>query len=248
MPSELQRQRSYWNDQARLDPDAAVIDPNDQRGFKNLYLAGIRDQALATSLSVVAPGEYVLDFGCGSGSSTKGLLAAGHPTLGIDIAQDLLRHARRRCKGQQAAFVAYDGETLPLLPACVSATAIYVVLSYVVDDDAATKLLGEIRTVMQPGARIAMIEQARRRRRVVESGFKVQRRENEWRELMAAAGFSRIRSRILRHGRFPTTPLIGLGLIPSVLWSAVAALEGRLAALTGVLPWDYAEILLEAEA
>lgn len=42
--------RAYWDDLSRIDPDAAIIDPNDRRGSKNRYLAGIRDAAFRDGL------------------------------------------------------------------------------------------------------------------------------------------------------------------------------------------------------
>lgn len=242
-------QRAYWDRLSQIDPDAAIIDPNDSRGLKNAYLAGLRDNAFSNSLRRhgVDSGR-LLDLGCGTGSATRPLLDAGYSMLGVDISLGLLRHARIRCGDQNCLFVSTNGKQLPIADAVIDATVVYVVLSYLVDDDQAVNLLMAVRRALKPGAPLIMIEQARTRRRLTEQGMKVQRTRENWCELLQYAGFSVERCSVLRHGRFPTTPLIAAGWIPRKLWPLVGDLEARVAARTGVLPWDYAEILFEARA
>ncbi|MGJ7901093.1 class I SAM-dependent methyltransferase [Lysobacter sp. 1R34A] len=232
---------------AAIDPDAAIIDPLDLRGHKNKYLAAIRDNAFLAALKRHGiDSGCLLDLGCGTGSSTRPLLDAGYTMLGVDIAADLLRHARARCGDQNCLFVAIDGKQLPLAPGTVDGVVVYVVLSYLVNDDQVRALLVSVRNAMKPGGSLIMIEQARTRRCITEKGLKVQRSRGEWQALLRSAGFSVDRSSVLRHGRFPSTPLIARGLIPRALWPMVRAAEARIAAVTGIWPWDYAEVLFEA--
>ena len=249
MNSADSEQRKYWDDLAEIDPNAAIIDPKDCLGFKNSYLAEIRDEAICEGLSRhgVAAG-ILLDVGCGTGSATHPLLLSGHRVLGVDISLGLLRHARSRCGDENCLFIATDGERLPLAPNCFDAAIIYVVLSYILSDHAVCNLLSDIKTALRPGAPLIMIEQARTRRRVCEGGRKVQRTCREWEGLLESAGFLLKGSAILRHGRFPTTPLIRAGFIPRAFWPALRHLEGRVASRTGVFKWDYAEICFEALA
>lgn len=241
--------RSYWEDLSRLDPDAAIIDPNDRRGSKNRYLAGIRDAAFRDGLQRYAIGSGVLlDLGCGTGSSTRPLLDAGHAVIGIDISRGLLRHARERCGDEDCVFVATDGKHLPIADGALDAVTVYVVLSYLIEDDRVRDLLEAVRRALKPGAPLLMIEQVRARRRVTRDGPKVQRTLSQWQALLSSAGFTVELTRALRHGRFPTTPLIAAGLVPRALWSFIAGLETSVAATIGILPWDYAEVLFEARA
>ncbi|MFD1298898.1 class I SAM-dependent methyltransferase [Lysobacter gummosus] len=242
-------QRAYWDGLSQIDPDAAIIDPNDRRGLKNRYLAGMRDEAFRSSLCRHGLDDCVLlDLGCGTGSSTQPLLKAGYSVLGIDISLGLLRHAKVRCGDKHCLFIATDGSQLPIADATVDAAVVYVVLSYLVDDDRARALLESVRRSLKPNAPLIMIEQARTQRRTTEAGLKVQRSRPEWLALLSSAGFKVDSSHILRHGRFPTTPLIRAGWLPPRLWPHISRLEARIAAHTGVLPWDYAEILFEARA
>ncbi|KWS06715.1 hypothetical protein AZ78_4272 [Lysobacter capsici AZ78] len=102
--------------------------------------------------------------------------------------------------------------------------------------------------MLKPGSPLLMIEQVRKRRKLTQDGPKVQRTFSQWRALLSSAGFTVELTRVLRHGRFPTTPLIAAGLAPPALWPFIASLEAKVAAATGILPWDYAEVLFEARA
>ena len=243
------KSRRHWDALARVDPDAAVIDPRDTRGLKNEYLARIRDYAFAAGLGRhgIVRGT-LLDLGCGTGSATLPLLRSGHRVVGIDISRDLLRHARVRCGEGNCLFVQTDGLALPVADAAFDAAVIYGVMIYLVDDAQAREVLARLRAALKPGAPLIMIEQARRRRRYVEDGLKCQRSIPEWKQLLDDAGFTLRGSRILRHGRFPATPLISAGLLPRRLWSSAHRLETRIAAGSGVFPWDYAEVAFEATA
>lgn len=248
MNTEQARQREYWNSLANGNPDAAVIDPKDRRGIKNRYLAWLRDCAFERSLAGLPKHKCLLDFGCGTGSATQSLLNMGYQVVGVDIASRLLHQARRRLIGTDASFVLYDGLALPFAANSFAATTIYVVMSCVVDDELAKLLLSSIRGTMVPGGTIIMIEHMKRRRTLVQGGLKVLRTKADWYALLEGAGFEDIRSKILRNGHFPSTRMIQLGLIPRMLWPTVASVERYVGRVIGPLPFDYAEIMLEATA
>lgn len=247
-PSKIRR---YWEDLSRLDPDTSIIDPNDHHGEKNRYLAWLRDQAFADALfrnraDVGNGGITVLDYGCGSGSASLPLLRKGFKVVGVDIAQGLLVQATHRCGGHDALFVRSNGATLPIRPAAVDAVVTYGVLIYLLEDGELLRLLAEMRSAMAPGGVIVLIEQAKRRRTPSPDGMKVFRTVCEWRQLLESAGFAVERTRILRSGRFPTTPLIRARLVPRSLWPLIATLEGWFTRLIGVPPWDYVDVVVEA--
>lgn len=243
------RQRSYWNALAYSDPDAAVIDPNDKRGLKNRYLAEIRDAAFLQTLAAQGVEEGVLlDVGTGTGSAALPLLNAGHRVLGVDISFGLLRHAQERCAADGGLFALIDGRELPVKAQTFDAAIVYVVLSYLVDDSAALALLANIRMALKPGAVLVMIEQVRRTRRISEDGLKVQRAISEWSRLLAEAGFLSSSNTVLRHGRFPTTPLVKVGMVPRRFWPLVRGIETWVGRCFGVFKWDYAEVKFVAVA
>lgn len=243
MSDAQQRQRSYWDRLAMIDPDAAVIDPRDKRGLKNSYLAGVRDEVFARTLAMHGiQGGVVLDLGAGTGSAALPLLCAGHRVLGVDISLGLLRHARKRCSVAGGLFAVTNGNDLPIKPNCLDAAVIYGVLCYITDDAVACRLLEQVHASLKSGGVLVMIEQARVCRRPCEDGLKVQRTIEEWTSLLETAGFVSISHRLVRYGRFPTTPLIQLGLIPGIFFGAVGRLESWVGRVFGVVPWDYAEV------
>ena len=69
--NEVERNREYWNDIADAGANASVIDPKDSKGFKNQYIASIRDQSIVNALDKDA--SLVLDFGCGTGGLVSAL-------------------------------------------------------------------------------------------------------------------------------------------------------------------------------
>lgn len=243
------RQKAYWDSLSTLDPDTSVIDPRDKRGRKNAYLAQLRDKALRDVLTTrVNPGATLLDYGCGTGSATIALKRLGYSVVGMDLSIPLLLQARRRCGDESALFVAVDGRSVPIRDRTLDAAVAYGVFCYVTNDEEAVALLAEVRRTLISGSPLLIIEQARRHRIVCEDGLKVQRTIEQWHDLLAAAGFKRIDQEILRHGRFPTTPLIRHGLVPLFAWSAIMWAERTIPLLTGLWPWDYAEVLFSAEA
>ncbi|MEZ5484195.1 MAG: class I SAM-dependent methyltransferase [Lysobacteraceae bacterium] len=249
MSNFYSKQQAYWDSLARLDPDNAIIDPRDRRGWKNAYLSSMRDEAFASKLGAFGlSNATVLDFGCGTGSASIGLRRQGHTVVGLDISPLLLKHARARCSDDGCIFAAIDGRTVPVQDATVDACTIYGVICYVPDDAEATALLRSIRATMKAGAPLLMIEQSRRQRTLTEGGMKVQRTTSEWLALLATAGFIGTTATIMRHGRFPTTPLIRYGLLPPSTWRPLARFEKAIAAVTGVWPWDYADVFFSGNA
>ncbi len=60
--------------------------------FRNTYYLAFRDVPAIISEHVA--GKRALDFGCGTGRSTRLLRQLGFPATGVDISEDMLRLAR----------------------------------------------------------------------------------------------------------------------------------------------------------
>lgn len=248
MSSKSVNQQEYWNSLAILAPDASVIDPRDKLGFKNSYIARIRDHSFHSRLREATADDLLLDFGCGTGSATIGLLNQGYDVVGVDISENLLRVAKRRCEKNPGIFVLIDGASIPFKSGSFSAAVDYVVLSYVINDEKVVQLLNAIRLVLQPGASFIMIEQARKYRLETEPGLKVQRTQREWNSLFERAGFTCVSTQVVRYGQFPFIYLIRYGCLPKVVWPMLMRLERVIGGIFGVLPWGYAEVLFEVKA
>lgn len=63
----------------------------------------------------IAPGQRLLDIGCGAGQSAIPAARSGSYVTGVDIAENLIEHARQRAEseGLEAHFDVGDAERLP---------------------------------------------------------------------------------------------------------------------------------------
>jgi ubiquinone/menaquinone biosynthesis C-methylase UbiE len=104
----------------------------------------------ALLLGAVAPGERVLDLGCGAGRFVAALRDAGAEPIGVELAEAALERARRNVPGADLRRVAPDG-SLPLGHGEVDVVWCSEVLEHVPDTIA---LLTEIRRVLKRGGRL----------------------------------------------------------------------------------------------
>ncbi|MDQ2651632.1 MAG: methyltransferase domain-containing protein, partial [Chloroflexota bacterium] len=124
------------------------------------FLQRIAAQALA--LLDLAPGERVLELGCGTGVFLPALAAAVGPNgqvVGIDHNQGFLEEARQRVETAGASTLvtleAADAERLPYPAASFDAVHVERVLMHLEDPDAA---LREVCRVLKPGGRFVAAE------------------------------------------------------------------------------------------
>ena len=118
----MKEQADHWDRLSVHPPDASVIDPGDRSGRKNRYIASVRDESILESLNGIRADSVVLDFGCGTGSLTRALVASGRHVLGVDISAGLLQRTPERALGDSALFVRYDGTRLPVADASSTTT------------------------------------------------------------------------------------------------------------------------------
>ncbi len=240
------RPAEYWGARNRRYGEAASYDIHDRLGLKNRYLRVVRDRAVLAALSEVAPGGRVLDLGCGTGSLSRCLVSQRLRVVGLDIAGELLQHARRQQLAPGASFVLYGGESIPLRTGSVDACVTYLVLGHVTEAQVLERLLGEVERVLRPNGVLAAIEQTSRRQRRSRDQMKVQRTAGEYLAHLCQTGFSEVTARTVRRGHFPLTYAIRLGLVPGRALSRLATLESWLGRHLPAPCFDYAETLLVA--
>jgi ubiquinone/menaquinone biosynthesis C-methylase UbiE len=129
--------------------------------LERLYTAADvrRRRALATSALSLVDGDRVLDIGCGPGFHTAELAAGVGPNgvvTGVDISETMLAIARERCAELPNSVLLTGSATdLPVPDQSVDAAVAVQVLEYVEDIGTA---LGELRRVLVPGGRVAIID------------------------------------------------------------------------------------------
>ena len=110
----------------------------------------------------LAPGESVLDVGCGTGSLAilaKERVGPAGRVSGIDASPEMISRARKRA-GKAGAEVTFENavvEALPFPNASFDAVLSTVMMHHL-PDDARHQCLSEIRRVLKPGGRLIVVD------------------------------------------------------------------------------------------
>lgn len=139
------------SDFSNVYDDAARAEAYDQLELPGTYALAYRD--LPELLAQHARGRRALDFGCGTGRSTRFLRALGFDVVGVDSAMPMLERARARDPGGDYRLVG-DGDLREL-----SGMAFDVILSAFTFDNVPTHerkliLFGALRELLAPDGRI----------------------------------------------------------------------------------------------
>jgi len=110
-------------------------------------------------------GARVLDVACGTGDLCNELARAGHQPVGLDFAMGMLSHATTT-----APLVQGDALALPFADASIDGVTCGFALRNVTD---LATLLAEMRRVLRPGGRVALLETAEPDSRLMRAGHRV---------------------------------------------------------------------------
>ena len=128
--------------------------------FQQLLRRRSAESSAAYLLPHLAPGQRLLDFGCGPGTISVGLARAIEPgeLHGIDMEASQIEIARAAASAgghENAAFQASDAAELPFEDGYFDVAHCHAVLTHVPDTLAA---LAEVRRVLKPGGLLASRE------------------------------------------------------------------------------------------
>jgi demethylmenaquinone methyltransferase / 2-methoxy-6-polyprenyl-1,4-benzoquinol methylase len=107
----------------------------------------------ATVAAVVQPGDRVLDSCCGTGDLAVAALRAGATVTGLDFSGRMLERARR--KSSEIVWVQGDAQQLPFENASFDAATVGFGVRNLDDLE---RGLAELRRVLRPGGRVAILE------------------------------------------------------------------------------------------
>ena len=139
-----------------------------------------------------APGERVLDLGCGAGRFLAALRDAGAEPVGVEIAEAAVERARTNVPGADVRLLEPDG-TIPAAHGEFDLVWCSEVLEHIPDVGAA---LFEVRRVLKPGGRLlATVPHVSRARALLR--FE-QRRSTRWASTCASSRAARWRARLRR--------------------------------------------------
>ncbi len=125
------------------------------------------ERRLSFLLAEAAPGERVLDLGCGSGEFTAALAHAGAQVVGVEVARAAVERARAAHANLEFRL-APIGDPLPLDDNCVEVVWASEVIEHVADT---ARWFSEIRRVLVPSGRLLITTPAHDRLRVAAFGL-----------------------------------------------------------------------------
>jgi arsenite methyltransferase len=136
-----------------------AFDDETGKQLEALYRIGdaLRRRRLVRSALAAAPGERILDVGCGPGFYSAELLEEVGPEgsiVGVDSSASMLALAAHRCEGHgNVEFDQGDATSLPVEGASFDAVLCVQVLEYIPDLPAA---LAELYRALRPGGRVVV--------------------------------------------------------------------------------------------
>ena len=127
--------------------------------MNRLMTAGLdRRWRRETADAVVSPGDRVLDVCCGTGDLALSAAEAGGKVTGLDFSEQMLERAR--AKEPAIEWVSGDALALPFADGAFDAVTIGFGLRNLADGELG---LAEMRRVLSPGGRVAILEITRPR-------------------------------------------------------------------------------------
>jgi demethylmenaquinone methyltransferase/2-methoxy-6-polyprenyl-1,4-benzoquinol methylase len=127
--------------------------------MNRLMTAGLdRRWRRETAASVVGPGDEVLDVCCGTGDLALAAAEAGGVVTGLDFSEPMLERAR--AKAPEVEWVSADALALPFAGGSFDAVTIGFGLRNLANTE---RGLEEMRRVLRPGGRVAILEITRPR-------------------------------------------------------------------------------------
>jgi demethylmenaquinone methyltransferase / 2-methoxy-6-polyprenyl-1,4-benzoquinol methylase len=128
-------------------------------GMNRVMTAGLdRRWRRAAAEAVVRPGDKVLDSCCGTGDLAIAAAEAGGKVIGIDFSKPMLERARR--KAPELEWVEGDALALPFADGSFDAATVGFGVRNLSELD---RGLREMRRVIRPGGRLAILEITRPR-------------------------------------------------------------------------------------
>lgn len=111
------------------------------------------EAGLLLEMARPAPGERVLDVGCGTGVFTLALLNAGARVTGLELSLPMLRRAGNKAAGRPFHMVRGDMRTLPFADAAFDKTVSVTAIEFLGD---ARGAVAELFRVTRPGGLVVV--------------------------------------------------------------------------------------------
>ena len=141
-----------YEDRTRADAYATLE-------FKNTYHLAYRD--IPAILAEHVGGRKSVDFGCGTGRSTRFLRQLGFEVTGVDIAEDMIRKARELDPSGDYRLISRESAPLDNLGALQAGTYDLVLAAFTFDNIAGrenkVRILRGLGRLLNPGGKLVLI-------------------------------------------------------------------------------------------
>lgn len=148
------RHDGFRAEEEQWDQEADNYDARRTRDAR--YMAGI--EAAVRSLAAL-PGELVLDAGCGTGLTTRRLVAAGCRAVALDMSVESLRRLRGRVGDTEVQLVQGDLTEMPFASNSFDRILCANAIQQVERDDRRQACVRELARVLRPGGRLVLTVQ-----------------------------------------------------------------------------------------
>lgn len=238
---QFQPKGSSWSSLAKRGKLAAVIDPADTKGRKNIYIDILHKLALSKHIDNIKS-DIILDLGCGTGRFSNMLAQKAKSLIGIDVTKEMLRMASSEVKYSNVDFILFDGINLPVKNKKIDLIITVWVMQYINNDSVFQKIVSELKRCLKLGGRILSIEQ------VCKSEKGWQRDHKEYLKFFRESNFRVLNAYPIRRGHSLILYPILLGVIPKGWFEVLAKMEIWLRKNSLRHPlWDYEDYLFEME-
>ena len=146
-----------WDKFSEFGNLRSVIDPQDERGLKNMLIDRIHWNALRDHL---VDSKSILDFGCGVGRFATRIKAMGIKYAGVDSSQGMIQAAKILNTDNESSFQHFDGLRIPFPDSSFDAILSCGVFIYILKTSDSSMVFSEIRRALVPGGHLIMLEQA----------------------------------------------------------------------------------------
>ncbi|MGK2857951.1 MAG: class I SAM-dependent methyltransferase [Thermoanaerobaculia bacterium] len=134
--------------------DAKRAEAYDKLEFPGTYYLAYRD--LPTIFEKHAPGRAALDFGCGTGRSTRFLKHLGFEAVGVDISEEMVRRARERDPGGDYRVVG-DGDLGAIPSDSFDLALAAFTFDNIPTEERKSRLFSELRRVLRRDGRLVIL-------------------------------------------------------------------------------------------
>lgn len=122
--------------------------------FPGTYLLAYRD--IPRLLEKHVTGTRAIDFGCGTGRSTRFLKSHGYDAVGVDIAADMVQHAKQLDKDGRYLVIG-DGDLCSIDDESFDVVLSVFTFDNIIGDDKKTDILRSLRRKLRPGGKIVSL-------------------------------------------------------------------------------------------